>query len=315
MHEVYTISEAQVEFGVEAQRAEIQLDTLAEAINKEHSLCEAAVNSAVTHAMNAGGMLSEVKASLKHGEFGPWLKENFAGSDRTARVYMRVHAHRDELEAKRQSSATLSIDGALKALSAPKEEAEAEQEAPKRPATFEDMVEATAVFTRIRDTGAWRQSGHATFEEYLKARWPGVTTEIIEVWEDVAKDPPRALRGAPSETVIELCYRLKELEALPSRDPGLPAVGRALLEIEEKELYKLAGHATVSDYCSERLGLTRRQKEVLILYAELAEVLPTFDDKKLDLEFPEDMERKDWERLLNILAEIEALSGPERGVG
>jgi hypothetical protein len=59
-----------------------------------------------------------------HGEFGPWLKENFAGSDRTARAYMRFHAHREELQAKRQSSAVLSIDGALKALSVPKADAQ-----------------------------------------------------------------------------------------------------------------------------------------------------------------------------------------------
>ncbi len=36
------------------------------------------------------------------------------------------------------------------------------------------------------------------------------------------------------------------LEALPAQDPGLPVVEWALLEIEEKELYKLAGYKTFS---------------------------------------------------------------------
>src|SRR5215203_3926951 len=113
---------------------EKRLGKLAERINAEHRACETAVNSALTHAMNAGGMLSEVKASLPHGAFGPWLKENFAGSDRTARAYMRVHSRLDELEVKRQSSATLSLDGALKTLSTPKDAPEA-----GRPVTLEDM--------------------------------------------------------------------------------------------------------------------------------------------------------------------------------
>jgi Protein of unknown function (DUF3102) len=99
-----------------------KLETLAGRINEEHRACEAAANAALTHAMSAGELLLEAKGQLPHGAFGSWLKENFAGSDRTARVYMRVYSHREELEAKRQSSATLSLDGALKALSAPKDE-------------------------------------------------------------------------------------------------------------------------------------------------------------------------------------------------
>src|SRR5215210_6491852 len=254
---------------------EKSLGKLAERINAEHRACETAVTAALGHAMTAGGLLSEAKTELPHGAFGKWLAENFAGSDRTARAYMRVYAHRDELEAKRQSSANLSLDGALKALSAPKEAAPN----PAKPATFEDGVEAMTSFVEIRESGAWRETGHASFDEYLQARWGarGATSEIVEAWEDVSKDPPRPLRGAPMDTIIEIVKRFKELEALPSTDPGLPACGRALLEIEEQELYKLAGYATFTRYCSERLHLTRKWKEALILYAELAEVVPAFD--------------------------------------
>jgi hypothetical protein len=98
------------------------LGKLAERINEEHRACETAVGAALTHAMSAGELLAEAKEQLPHGAFGPWLAENFAGSDRTARAYMRVYSRREELEAKRQSSATLSLDGALRALSAPKAE-------------------------------------------------------------------------------------------------------------------------------------------------------------------------------------------------
>src|SRR5215217_3290921 len=88
-----------------------KLDTLAARINEEHCACETAANAVPTHAMSAGELLMEAKGQLPHGAFGSWLKENFAGSDRTARAYMRVYSHREELEAKRQSSATLSLDG------------------------------------------------------------------------------------------------------------------------------------------------------------------------------------------------------------
>lgn len=123
---------------------EKSLGQLAEEINSEHRACETAVNSALTHAMNAGGMLSEAKASLPHGAFGLWLKENFAGSDRTARAYMRVYSHREELEAKRQSSATLSLDGALRALSA----AKVENPALEPPSPAELAAEAEAAYER-----------------------------------------------------------------------------------------------------------------------------------------------------------------------
>jgi hypothetical protein len=100
---------------------EIQkLENLKEKINTHHQACEQAVGAALGHAMDAGDLLSEVKASLSHGEFGPWLEKNFAGSDRTARAYMRVARHRKEIEAKMAGSAILSIDGALKEIAAPK---------------------------------------------------------------------------------------------------------------------------------------------------------------------------------------------------
>jgi hypothetical protein len=62
------------------------LDTLAREINTEHTACESAANATVTHALRAGGLLTEVKGRLSHGQFGPWLPKNFAGSSRTARV-------------------------------------------------------------------------------------------------------------------------------------------------------------------------------------------------------------------------------------
>lgn len=96
------------------------LDALATRINEEHRACERAVVSAVEHAIRAGEMLLEAKEHAGHGNWGDWLRENFEGSVRTAQVYTRLANNKDALNAQR--SAHLSIEGALRELSAPEPE-------------------------------------------------------------------------------------------------------------------------------------------------------------------------------------------------
>ena len=93
-------------------------------INDEHRAVEEAARSAVEHAIRCGEMLQEVKESLPHGAFGPWLRENFAGSKRTAQTYMKLFRGRDSLDAKTQHAADFSIRGALRELEAPKDKPE-----------------------------------------------------------------------------------------------------------------------------------------------------------------------------------------------
>lgn len=98
---------------------QLALPELAARINQAHAAAELAARSAVEHAITAGELLIEAKARCGHGGWSNWLTANFKGSSRTARAYMRVAAHRSEL-ANRQTSANLSLDQALKLLSAPK---------------------------------------------------------------------------------------------------------------------------------------------------------------------------------------------------
>ena len=88
-------------------------------INREHAACLAAASDALEHAMRCGDLLAEAKAGCEHGQWEQWLADNFAGSARTARAYMQLAEHREQIESKRQRSATLSIDGALKLLAPP----------------------------------------------------------------------------------------------------------------------------------------------------------------------------------------------------
>ena len=79
-----------------------------------------AANSALEHARASGDALVKAKAQCPHGEWGEWLAKHFSGAERTAQSYTRVANRWPEIEAKAQSSADLSLDGALKLLAAAK---------------------------------------------------------------------------------------------------------------------------------------------------------------------------------------------------
>ena len=95
------------------------LPELAASIRQEHHLAEQHAMQAVNHAMEAGRLLIEAKGLCAHGQWLPWLAENFDGSVRTAQAYMRLHENCDLL-ANTQRAAHLSVREALKALAEPK---------------------------------------------------------------------------------------------------------------------------------------------------------------------------------------------------
>jgi hypothetical protein len=95
----------------------VKLGTLAEHINAEHRACGLALNSALEHALAAGDLLLQAKAECNPRTWLAWLEANFEGKPRTAQVYMQLAKRRDLVErAKAQSSAYLSIAGALRGL-------------------------------------------------------------------------------------------------------------------------------------------------------------------------------------------------------
>jgi hypothetical protein len=89
-------------------------------IRRQHEAAQDAFRSAVEHAIRCGELLAEAKAQLPHGGWGAWLAENFPASDRTARGYMRLAAHAEEVN--RQGLADLGIEGALRELAAPRDD-------------------------------------------------------------------------------------------------------------------------------------------------------------------------------------------------
>lgn len=64
------------------------LTAFANDINHHHQLACLRADEAVNHAVQAGKLLLDVKATLPHGEFGSWLQSNLEVTQRQAQRYM-----------------------------------------------------------------------------------------------------------------------------------------------------------------------------------------------------------------------------------
>ena len=93
----------------------VQSDTL----NFYHQQVQESLRNALVYAWKAGGILSQVRSSLPHGEWTPWLSANFQGTPQTARGYMRISDRWDEIESALDANPNLSLRRGLKILSSP----------------------------------------------------------------------------------------------------------------------------------------------------------------------------------------------------
>lgn len=90
------------------------LPSLAAGIKAAHDAVGANSRAMAEHALEAGRLLIEAKDNLKHGEFGPWLREHVSISERTARRYMTLA----RAGVKTAMVADFGVVGAVEALSA-----------------------------------------------------------------------------------------------------------------------------------------------------------------------------------------------------
>ncbi len=93
----------------------VQSDTL----NFYHQQVQESLRNALLYAWKAGEILSQVRSSLPHGEWTPWLSANFQGTPQTARGYMRIFEQWDEIESALATNPNLSLRRGLKILSSP----------------------------------------------------------------------------------------------------------------------------------------------------------------------------------------------------
>jgi hypothetical protein len=67
-------------------------------LNELHGQILGAIRTTVELAIEAGGILTEVKESLPHGQFQQWVEENTSFDVRTAQRYMKAHRNRDRIK-------------------------------------------------------------------------------------------------------------------------------------------------------------------------------------------------------------------------
>jgi Protein of unknown function (DUF3102) len=78
---------------IEAKELATQVDLVPHVvaeINNEHRLAGESATTAVQHAIRCGQLLTEQKAMLKHGDFGPWIERHLEFSWATACNYMKL---------------------------------------------------------------------------------------------------------------------------------------------------------------------------------------------------------------------------------
>ncbi|MCA9124826.1 MAG: DUF3102 domain-containing protein [Planctomycetaceae bacterium] len=98
----------------------IRLPELAAKIAENHELAVGAMRSSLEYARAAGSLLIEAKKQVRFGEWSEWLSSNTPISNRTAQAYQRIARHWPKIAANAQSSADLSIEGALSLIANPK---------------------------------------------------------------------------------------------------------------------------------------------------------------------------------------------------
>ena len=98
----------------------VKLADLTAEIRIEHEAVIGSLKAGFHHAVRCGELLIEAKRITGHGGWLPWFRANQWISARTASDYMRITAHRAEIETKSAKSADLTIQAALKSLSPPK---------------------------------------------------------------------------------------------------------------------------------------------------------------------------------------------------
>lgn len=98
--------------------SQLALGQLSHAANDAHSGAQRLGLDMIACAIRAGAALIEAKTRLKHGEWLPWIEENFDGSQETAKRYMRACRFQDQLPSKRSPETDLGgLKGFLKLLS------------------------------------------------------------------------------------------------------------------------------------------------------------------------------------------------------
>ena len=109
--------------------ADLGLAELAAVVCAEIQKCRTSMANALAAAMNAGDALIAVRPKVEErGFWTKWLRENCYIAESTAKLYIQLAQHRDEIEARILDGVQLSLRAARKLISKPPPEPPPEPE-------------------------------------------------------------------------------------------------------------------------------------------------------------------------------------------
>ncbi|HBB15747.1 MAG TPA: hypothetical protein DCZ97_01650 [Syntrophus sp. (in: bacteria)] len=203
--------------------------TQADRLRQLHGEIMGAARMVMEKAIEAGGILHEVKAALPHGDFTAWIETNTGFNIRTAQRYMKIYDNRDQLK---NDSVSLLTD-AHKLLTAPKEECLSDEEQNKFERT-EGIIEAvlpTPQGDRLSSATIKRDCQLADAVEKVQPYVPDIlgynTMRGMLVAEQKKPSPPPQPQ-IPTDAILSARMAIELLLLIgaddPRRDEGLRTV-------------------------------------------------------------------------------------------
>lgn len=236
----------------------VPIQSLAKQIQAEVDAAEHDARSAIEHAAKAGALLLEAKASVKHGEWGAWISDNFAFSQQWAASLMRL-AQADPKEIESAGS----IRGALKQIGPPKKVQRTSWEAidrrfsetaPRREDFDSNGPLAEAVFLLACE----RHAEERTMELYRQTL--AVANELVQ--EDAVQGAAMVSKAATGLRFYELYHRQSEEEGSvdflviqeawmqhrAAQDACLKAFGRPGKDERQLDMFDVFFHPQFEDW-------------------------------------------------------------------
>jgi hypothetical protein len=246
-------------------------DTLTAAIRQEHDAASRAAQSAIEHALAAGRLLAEAKRKIPHGSWEAYVRDECGIAPRTARLYQRLHRHRDRLP-NRQHVAELSLRQAARLLERPKATAATAADDPKKAEYWAARINAAwgeAIDGMEADVGRIAESLSDDSMPHRERRKRDRLLceragELAQMKAMRATAPTKSLSPSPFEAKLVVAHaeaeqaRAKAIGVCAEADYALSLVRAISTRLPEHEQQSVAAFV---DDLTEKLACARRRVE------------------------------------------------------
>jgi hypothetical protein len=204
---------------VESTTGGVFEDPVATRINRKYRQVESSARSTVEAAIELGGMLLEKKSALPHGEWLPWVRAYFEGSERQAQRFMQLYSERHKLLANPTRVSDLGFREALRAISPPPKQDQREDSTKIKAADPNSWVaKFLAGKAMDRNPTLAKDSASAAAPDDAPAEPREPTATQTKVWSDEERELLARLQSGETVVVnmlssLQADYRARQLDA------------------------------------------------------------------------------------------------------